>query len=89
MIAAPEGARGQTGGADRRQAPDQADSPADVSEFTQQDYDKFMKGYRSQYEEISMWVDPKDIEGEHAPLGGTHFSFCFCEAVPADADVGD
>ena len=83
VIAAPEGARGQMGGADHRQAPDEADSPADVSEFTQQDYDKFMKGYKSQYEEISMWVDPKDIEGEVASLAGRAI---LC-STPANADT--
>ena len=66
VIVAPEGARGQVAGASPQVAPDEADAEAGVAEFTQQDYEKFMKGYRSQYEEISMWVNPEDIEGQHS-----------------------
>ncbi len=56
-IAAPEGIRGQVQNLPRE------NGSATVEEFTQQDYDKFMRGYRSQYEEISMWVNAQDIEG--------------------------
>lgn len=55
-IAAPEGIRGQ--------AADNLPKGESVTQFTQQDYDKFMQGYRSQYEEISMWVGSDDIEGD-------------------------
>ncbi len=56
-IAAPEGIRGQVG-----EALPSGDAAAD--QFTQQDFKKFMQGYRSQYEEIGMWVDDDDIEGQ-------------------------
>ena len=56
-IAAPEGIRGQVG-----DALPKGDQSAD--QFTQQHFNKFMQGYRSQYEEISMWVDDNDIEGQ-------------------------
>ncbi|DBB06748.1 hypothetical protein WJX82_009214 [Trebouxia sp. C0006] len=56
-IAAPEGIRGQLG-----DALPKGDEFA--NQFTQQDFKKFMQGYRSQYEEISMWIDDNDIEGE-------------------------
>jgi len=56
-IAAPEGIRGQVG-----DALPSGDGAAD--QFTQQDLKKFMQGYRSQYEEISMWVEDDDIEGQ-------------------------
>lgn len=56
-IAAPEGIRGQVG--DALPKGDQS-----ANQFTQQDFNKFMQGYRSQYEEISMWVDDNDIEGQ-------------------------
>ena len=52
----PEGVRGLSG----------QDLPAGsegVPEFTQEAYDNFMQGYQSQYQEISMWVDESDIEG--------------------------
>ena len=56
-IAAPEGIRGQVGDA----LPTGGGS---ANQFTRQDLKKFMQGYRSQYEEISMWVDGDDIEGQ-------------------------
>lgn len=50
-IAAPEGIRGniQEGMA--------------VSSFSQQDYDKFLQGYKSQYKELSFWVEEDAVEG--------------------------
>ncbi len=56
-IAAPEGIRGQVGDALPK-------GDGFANQFTQQDFKKFMRGYRSQYEEISMWVDENDIEGQ-------------------------
>lgn len=58
-IAAPEGLRGQAAS----DLPQDKSHPESVTEFTQQDYDKFMRGYRSQHEEMSMWLDDTDIEG--------------------------
>ena len=56
-IAAPEAIRGQVGDALPK-------GDGFANQFTQQDFKKFMQGYRSQYEEISMWVDDNDIEGQ-------------------------
>ena len=56
-IAAPEGIRGQVGDALPK-------GDGFANQFTQQDFKKFMQGYRSQYEEISMWVNDDDIEGQ-------------------------
>lgn len=56
-IAAPEGIRGQASDALPKE-------DGFAHQFTQQDFKKFMQGYRSQYEEISMWVDDNDIEGQ-------------------------
>lgn len=48
---------------------DLAESGGQLSEkvptFSQQDFDKFKRGYESQYSELSFWIDDKDIEGTH------------------------
>lgn len=50
-IAAPEGLRGNV------------QQDAEVSSFSQQDFDKFLQGYKSQYKELSFWVEGGAIEG--------------------------
>lgn len=62
-IAAPEGLRGHV------QAEGQTNAP---NSFSQQEFDKFKQGYKSQYSELSFWVEDKDIEGTiPAELEGT------------------
>lgn len=51
-IAAPEGIRGNA-----QLDADQVDS------FSQQDFDRFLQGYQSQYKELSFWVEEDAIEG--------------------------
>lgn len=63
-IAAPEGIRGGT---------------QEVTSFSQQDYDNFLQGYKSQYKELSFWVEQDAIEGKfHAQVyESMHIGFCF------------
>ena len=51
-IAAPEGIRGNV-----------EEGMEEVTSFSQQDYDKFLQGYKSQYKELSFWVGEDAIEG--------------------------
>ena len=51
-IAVPEGIRGNV-----------EEGMEEVTSFSQQDYDKFLQGYKSQYKELSFWVEEDAIEG--------------------------
>lgn len=51
-IAAPEGIRGNV-----------EEGMDEVTSFSQQEYDKFLQGYKSQYKELSFWVGKDAIEG--------------------------
>ena len=64
-IAAPEGLRGHV-----------QNSQDEVGSFSQQDYEKFLEGYKSQYKELSFWVDEDAIEGIYLLLCSGHF-LCF------------
>lgn len=79
-IAAPEGIRGGT---------------QEVTSFSQQDYDKFLQGYKSQYQELSFWVEQDMIEGNSVLRLANlcMFGVCsFCHATLhwyCGSDIGD
>lgn len=62
-IGAPEGLRGSLEGSVDIDSIDSLDSFDNASEFSQQAYDKFKQGYKSQYQELSFWVEDDAIEG--------------------------
>lgn len=41
----------------------------EITSFSQQDYDKFVQGYKSQFKELSFWVEDDAIEGTFGSLG--------------------
>lgn len=51
-IAAPEGIRGNV-----------QEGMEEVTSFSQQEYDKFLQGYKSQHKELSFWVEEDAITG--------------------------
>ena len=68
-IAAPEGIRQQL-------ELGSLDLEDPVTAFSQEDFDKFLKGYQSQYNELSTWIKDEDIEG-------THYAKGLCDTSPA------
>lgn len=66
VIAAPEAIR------DKEQ-----EGLGEITSFSQQDYDKFLQGYKSQYNELSFWVEGDAIEGTLGSLGLASM-YCVC-----------
>lgn len=54
----------------------------EITSFSQEDYDRFLQGYKSQYKELSFWVENDAIEGTFRSLGLTCMYcvrlFCYC-----------